>query len=65
MAGYFIPAPLAGYMLTKEEGIVGSPERPLSHLGMVAYIAFWKKQVQKALLAIVPTGRVALDGWYL
>lgn len=38
-----------GYLLTKEEGKVGSPETPLSDLGLISYRSYWKEALLKRL----------------
>ncbi|XP_038214836.1 histone acetyltransferase KAT7 isoform X2 [Zerene cesonia] len=37
------------YLLTKEEGKVGSPETPLSDLGLISYRSYWKEAILKRL----------------
>lgn len=38
------------YELSKREGRIGGPEKPLSELGKKAYITFWEARITKAIL---------------
>ncbi|KAK4624637.1 Histone acetyltransferase mst2 [Fulvia fulva] len=38
------------YMLTKVEGRTGSPEKPLSDMGLVSYRSYWREVICKLLL---------------
>lgn len=50
----------SGYALTKKEGRVGSPEKPLSGLGEVTYKRYWKIAVFQYLRE--STGPITMDG---
>lgn len=38
-----------GYLLTRQEGQAGSPEKPLSDLGRLSYLAYWKSVILEHL----------------
>ncbi|MEQ2199366.1 hypothetical protein XENOCAPTIV_020737, partial [Xenoophorus captivus] len=38
-----------GYLLTRQEGQAGSPEKPLSELGRLSYLAYWKSVILEHL----------------
>ena len=53
-AGKFLIA--MSYELSKLEGRVGTPERPLSDLGLVSYLGFWTRQLLQVLFTRLGNG---------
>ena len=50
-----------GYLLSRKEGKVGSPERPLSDLGLISYRSYWKGVLLRHLHSL-ESGRVSIKG---
>ncbi|MCJ1359858.1 MAG: hypothetical protein MMC33_009861 [Icmadophila ericetorum] len=60
----------ASYELSKREGRIGGPEKPLSELGKKGYMRFWESRVTKAILKLrakhsISIRDIALECWML
>lgn len=51
----------ASYVLSRRDGRVGGPEKPLSELGRRSYLRFWEARVAKELLASRNKSSLTID----
>ncbi|KAG8870121.1 Histone acetyltransferase [Tulasnella sp. 331] len=50
------------YELSRKEGKLGSPEKPLSDLGLLGYKAYWGEAIVEYLLELPPGEDVTIEG---
>ncbi|KAK7005723.1 histone acetyltransferase [Favolaschia claudopus] len=49
------------YELSKKEGKLGSPEKPLSDLGLLGYRSYWADTILELLMSLEPDGEMSID----
>lgn len=55
---------IIGYLLSKREGKVGTPEKPLSDLGLLSYRNYWRRRILFYLYSLHDDA-VSIDGTLL
>ena len=48
------------YGLSRQEGIFGSPERPLSDLGLISYRSYWKDIIINYVLSLTQENKFSV-----
>lgn len=49
-----------GYELSKREGVIGSPEKPLSTLGLFGYHSYWSSVILQVLQALPESSQITI-----
>ena len=53
---------LTGYLLSQLDGVTGSPERPLSDLGLVSYRSYWRDVILDHMSHLEDTNNLSIKG---
>ena len=56
------PCDVTGYLLTRLEGTTGSPERPLSDLGLVSYRSYWRDAILDHMIQLKEGSSLSIKG---
>ena len=51
-----------GYLLSQLDGVTGSPERPLSDLGLVSYRSYWRDVILDHMSHLKDTNNLSIKG---